>query len=362
MMGELQMAPWYNKEPKGIDEWAGGLMPFCNKDERNVPDSAFSTIMSSPKKAFITGITGQDGSFAAELLLSKGYAVHGLVRRQREPNYHNLRGILSRVKLHEGDIADATSVSQIIKEIKPDEIYHYAAMSFIPYGLSAPAYTVSTNTIGTLNILEAVRIHAPHASVLNAATSEMFGHPKKSPQTLETPFNPASPYAISKVAAFHIVNYYRNTYGIQAVNAISFNHESERRGTQFVTRKIAMAAASKKPVFLGDLDAERDWGWAPEFVEGHYQYLQRGMKYPALIFATGEVHSVEEFAERAYGIAGLEWSQYVKIDDSLKRVKTEPQTLMGDISVTQKAIGWTPKIKFNEIVEKMMHAETFLEP
>ena len=341
--------PWYNKEKKGIEE-------------EDVIQPKKKSIQPKKKKiALITGISGQDGSFAAELLLSKDYEVHGLVRRQREPDYRNLRGCLNSVNLHEGDIADAASVSQIVKEIRPDEIYHYAAMSFIPYGLSAPSYTFLTNAVGTLNVLEAIRMHDSSAKVINAATSEMFGNPKMSPQTLETPFNPASPYAISKVAGFHLVNYYRNTYGLQAVNAVSFNHESERRGKQFVTRKIVIAASNRQKVSLGDLDAERDWGWAPEFVEGHYHYLQQGMKYPALIFATGETHSVQEFAEKAYGLKGLDWEEYVKIDESLKRVKTEPQTLRGDISVTQKAIGWTPKVKFNEIVEKMMHAETFLE-
>jgi GDPmannose 4,6-dehydratase len=319
------------------------------------------------KKALITGITGQDGSYLAELLLAKGYEVHGLIRRASSFNTERLEPIYkdphrpdARLFLHYGDLADAIVVSTLIADIMPDEIYNLAAQSHVRVSFDIPEYTGDVTAVGATRILEATRNAAPKTRFYQASSSEMFGLIRETPQRETTPFYPRSPYGAAKVYSYWMTVNYRESYGIHASNGILFNHESPRRGETFVTRKITRAVARikagvQKRLFLGNLDAKRDWGYAPEFVEAMWLMLQQENPDDYVI-ATGETHSIREFLDLSFGLAGLEWQKYVEIDPRYYR-PAEVDVLIGDASKAKKQLGWTPKTKFPELVRIMTEAD-----
>ncbi len=319
------------------------------------------------KKALITGVTGQDGSYLAELLLSKGYEVHGLIRRASSFNTERLESIYkdphrtdTRLFLHYGDLADSIVVSTLIAEIMPDEIYNLAAQSHVRVSFDIPEYTGDVTAVGTARILEATRKAAPKTRFYQASSSEMFGLVRETPQRESTPFYPRSPYGAAKVYSYWMTVNYRESYGLHASNGILFNHESPRRGETFVTRKITRAVARIKAgvqnkLFLGNLDAKRDWGYAPEFVEAMWLMLQQENPDDYVI-ATGETHSIREFLDLSFSHAGLEWQKYVQIDPRYYR-PAEVDVLIGDPSKAKKQLGWTPKTKFPELVRLMTEAD-----
>ena len=292
------------------------------------------------KKALITGITGQDGSYLAELLLSKGYEVHGLIRRassfnteRLEPIYKDPHRTDTRLFLHHGDLANSVAVFTLIAKIEPDEIYNLGAQSHVRVSFDIPEYTGDVTGVGTARILEAMRHAAPKARFYQASSSEMFGLVRETPQRETTPFYPRSPYGAAKVYSHWMTVNYRESYGIHASNGILFNHESPRRGETFVTRKITRAAARIKAglqekLYLGNLDAKRDWGYAPEYVEAMWLMLQQE-KPDDYVIATGETHSIREFLDLSFGHAGLEWKKYVEVDPHYYR-PTEVDLLIGD--------------------------------
>ncbi len=312
-------------------------------------------------KALITGITGQDGSFLADLLLEKGYEVYGIVRHvaQEDPEQRveRLRRIINRVKLYSGSLESYASIFSIIEKVKPDECYHLAAQSFVSISFEDAFSTMNTNINGTLHVLGALKEKAPECKFYFAGSSEMFGKVRETPQNEMTPFHPRSPYGISKATGFEITRNYREAYGMFACNGILFNHESERRGMEFVTRKItsgvaAIKAGKQSKLYLGNLDARRDWGYAPEYVEAMWLILQQP-EPDDYVIATGETHSVQEFVEAAFATVGLDWRQYVVIDERLKR-PAEVDLLVGDISKAKKILGWQPKVSFLELVKIMV--------
>lgn len=322
------------------------------------------------KKALITGITGQDGSYLAELLLSKGYEVHGLIRRassfnteRLEPIYKDPHRTDTRLFLHHGDLANSVAVFTLIAKIEPDEIYNLGAQSHVRVSFDIPEYTGDVTGVGTARILEAMRHAAPKARFYQASSSEMFGLVRETPQRETTPFYPRSPYGAAKVYSHWMTVNYRESYGIHASNGILFNHESPRRGETFVTRKITRAAARIKAglqekLYLGNLDAKRDWGYAPEYVEAMWLMLQQE-KPDDYVIATGETHSIREFLDLSFGHAGLEWKKYVEIDPHYYR-PTEVDLLIGDASKAKKKLGWAPKTKFPELVRIMTEADIAL--
>jgi len=333
----------------------------------------------SKKIALISGVTGQDGSYLSELLLSKGYEVHGIIRRSSSFNTGRLDHIFQdpHVKdrtffLHYGDMTDGSSINSLMSKIMPDEIYHLAAQSHVKISFEVPDYTANVDGIGTLRILDAIRHTKPDAKFYNAATSELFGKVQETPQTESTRFYPRSPYAAAKLYAYWVTINYREAYGIFASNGILFNHESERRGENFVTRKITMAAAKIKAglqdtLYLGNLGALRDWGYAPEYMEGAWRILQHD-EPDNFVLATGEVHSVEEFCSYAFEYAGIpllffgqdekrvgydmENRPRVVVDPSYYR-PTEVELLHGDPSKAKRVLGWESQVTFKELVEKM---------
>lgn len=316
------------------------------------------------KKAFITGITGQDGSYLAELLLKKGYEVHGLVRRValEGPEYrlYRIKSILDKIHLHAGSLESYASIFNVIEKIKPDECYHLAAQSFVSYSFEDEFSTLDTNINGTLFVLSAIRQRAPKCKVYFAGSSEMFGLVKESPQNENTVFHPRSPYGISKVAGFHIARNYREAYNIFAANGILFNHESPHRGFEFVTRKISRGAAKiklgiDKQLVLGNMEAKRDWGYAPDYVEAMWAMLQQD-KPDDFVIATGETHSVKEFAAEAFACLDLNWKDYVVVDKSFYR-PSEVHDLKGNYSKAKKHLKWKPKVKFKELVKIMVDAD-----
>lgn len=321
----------------------------------------------SRKKALITGITGQDGSYLTEFLLEKGYEVHGIIRRSASFNTERLSGVQkdlhdrsSRLHLHYGDLQDSNALNRIILEHKPDEVYHLGAQSHVRVSFDLPEYTAEVGAIGTLRILEAIRHSGLPIRFYNAASSEMYGKVLETPQNEKTPFNPRSPYAAAKVFAFEMTKNYREAYGMHASSGILFNHESPRRGETFVTRKITANIAKilrgeKDKLYLGNLEARRDWGYAPEYVEAMWLMLQQEIPDDYVI-ATGEVHSVREFVEEAFSLVGLDWKKYVKIDKNYFR-PTEVELLKGDASKAHRKFGWKPKIKFKELVRCMLIAD-----
>lgn len=318
------------------------------------------------KKALITGITGQDGSYLAELLLGKGYEVHGIIRRASTFNTERLNGIFkdihtpdTRLFLHYGDLSDGEQVSNVIYNIKPDEIYHLGAQSHVRVSFDMPEYTANVTGVGTTRILEIIRKSGNNIKFYQASSSEMFGAAKP-PQNEETPFNPRSPYACAKVYAYWMVKNYREGYKLFASNGILFNHESPRRGETFVTRKITRAVASilaKKQdyLYLGNLEAKRDWGYAPEYVERMYEILQQDSP-DDFVIGTGEDHSVKEFVKEAFSYVGLDYQKYVRIDQRYFR-PTEVETLLADITKVKKRFNWQPKITFNDLVKIMVDAD-----
>ena len=318
------------------------------------------------KKAIITGITGQDGSYLAELLLSKGYEVHGIIRRASTFNTHRIDHIFqelhdpkSRLFLHYGDLTDGSSVSEVLKKVEPDEVYHLAAQSHVRTSFDIPEYTADVTGLGVVRILEAIRRSNLDTRFYQASSSEMFGS-SPPPQNEKTPFHPRSPYACSKVFAYHVAVNYREAYGMFTSNGILFNHESPRRGETFVTRKITRGLArilvgKDKYLYLGNLEAKRDWGYAGDFVEAMWLILQH--KQPDdFVIATGEMHSVKEFLTEAFAVVGLDWQKYVKIDPRYFR-PSEVDALQGDSSNAREFLGWKPKINFKELAKMMVEAD-----
>ncbi len=319
------------------------------------------------KKALITGITGQDGSYLAELLLAKGYEVHGIIRRSSSFNTQRIAHIFedphtigAKLGLHYGDIADASVVNQLLKTIRPDEVYHLAAQSHVRVSFDIPEYTGDITALGTVRLLEAIRESGIATRFYQASSSEMFGAAPP-PQKETTPFLPRSPYACAKVYAYWMTINYREAYNIFACNGILFNHESARRGETFVSRKITRGVAQikkglVKKLYLGNLKARRDWGYAPEYVEAMWMMLQQNQPDDYVI-ATGESHSVEEFLEAAFRHAGLgDWKPYVEIDPRYFR-PTEVDNLIGDASKAKKALAWAPKTKFIDLVRLMVDSD-----
>lgn len=336
--------------------------------------------------SLISGISGQDGSFLAELLLSKGHEVHGIIRRSSSFNTGRLNHIYkdphipdNKLHLHYGDVTDALSIDEIMKKVNPDYIFHLGAQSHVKVSFDVPGYTAQVDAVGTLNMLEAMRKHCPNAKFYNAATSELFGKVVEIPQKETTPFNPRSPYGVAKLYAFHIVKNYRESYGLYAVNGILFNHESERRGSTFVTKKITEGFAkylkSGQPFYLGNINAKRDWGYAPEFVNAMWLMLQQETPED-LVISTGETHTIKEFIEEClqyiFNHNNYEWRLDEKgrdilwdifedrliigIDETYYR-PAEVELLLGDASKAKQKLGWTAKTKFKDLVEIMMKHE-----
>ncbi len=318
------------------------------------------------KKALITGITGQDGSYLAELLLSKDYIVHGIIRRSSSFNtsridhlYQDPHNADARIFLHYGDLSDGSALNQLLKKAKPDEIYHLGAQSHVRVSFDIPEYTGDVTALSTVRILDAIRESGINTKFYQASSSEMFGSAPPQ-QSEKTPFSPRSPYAIAKVYAYWMTVNYRESYNMFACNGILFNHESPRRGETFVSRKITRAVGRIKhglqdTLYLGNLEAKRDWGYAPEYVEAMWLMLQQA-KPEDFVIATGETHSVKEFLEEAFSYAGLDWKKHVKIDPRYFR-PTEVDALQGDISKAAKKLGWKPKVKFKELVKIMVDAD-----
>jgi GDPmannose 4,6-dehydratase len=318
------------------------------------------------KKALITGITGQDGSYLAELLLEKGYEVHGLIRRSSSFNTERIDHLYgdahlptTRLFLHHGDLADASMLTNLLYQVQPDEIYHLGAQSHVRVSFDMPEYTGDVTGLGTIRILEALRHSGVEARFYQASSSEMFGSAPP-PQHERTPFQPQSPYGAAKVYAYWLVKNYRDGYGLFACNGILFNHESPRRGETFVSRKITKAAARislgvQDRLYLGNLDAKRDWGYAKEYVEGMWRMLQQDQPDDYVV-ATGETHTVRELLEEAFGHLNLDWKQYVQIDPRYYR-PTEVDVLCGDASYARERLDWEPKVRFRELVQIMVTSD-----
>jgi len=319
------------------------------------------------KKALITGITGQDGSHLADLLLEKGYEVHGIIRRASTFNTSRIDHLYTdphvhgvRLFLHYGDLSDALNLTRLIDRVGPDEIYHLGAQSHVRVSFDIPENTGDVTGLGTIRILEAIREADVQARFYQASSSEMFGKVQAVPQTETTPFWPRSPYAVAKVYAYWATVNYRESYGMHASNGILFNHEGPRRGETFVTRKITRAVAAikkgkQKELYLGNLDAKRDWGYAPEFVEGMWRMLQQP-ESDDYVLATNETHSVKEFVIEAFAHVGLDWEKHVKYDARYER-PAEVELLIGDPAKARRQLGWEPKVKFKELVRIMVEAD-----
>lgn len=312
------------------------------------------------KVALITGVTGQDGSYLAEFLLSKNYTVCGLERRSSQKNRRNIERIVDKIKIISGDLLDEASLVHALRESQPDEVYNLASQSFVPESWRQPVYTGEVTGLGALRMLEAIRQVDPKIKFYQASSSEMFGAAEEIPQHEKTYFYPRSPYAVAKIYAHWATANYRESYGMFAVSGICFNHESPRRGLEFVTRKITHTAAQikcgrAKELRLGNLDAKRDWGFAGDFVEAMWRMLQQ--KQPRdYVIATGAMHSVKEFVEETFQYLDLDWEKYVKIDKSLFR-PAEVYQLCGNASRAHKELGWKPKVSFKELVRMMVDAD-----
>ena len=333
------------------------------------------------KKALITGITGQDGSYLAELLLEKGYEVHGIIRRSSSYNTSRIKQIYDKLNLHYGDIIDSLSIDRIVNSINPDEVYHLAAQSQVRVSFDIPKYTGEVDALGTLYILESIRKYSPNSKFYNAATSELYGKVQEVPQKETTAFHPRSPYAVAKLYFYWITKNYREAYNLFASNGILFNHESERRGDEFVTQKIVNGLTkwikNDTPFYLGNLEAKRDWGYAPEYVEGMWRILQQE-EPDDYVLATGETHTIKEFIDECIKYLDDDW---VDAADELKWIKdnknrdilwdvkqdklvigideqfyrpAEVNILLGDYSKAKEKLGWEPKTSFKELVGKMM--------
>jgi GDPmannose 4,6-dehydratase len=312
------------------------------------------------RKAFITGITGQDGSYLAEILLEKDYEVYGMVRRSSSFNTARVDHIFGDIELVFGDLADASVLNQLMRTIRPDEVYNLGAQSHVRVSFDVPEYTADVDALGTLRLLDAIREEGVDCRFYQASSSEMFGEVAQVPQTEETPFHPRSPYGVAKVFGYWITRNYREAYGMYAVNGILFNHESPRRGPTFVTRKITRAVGAilrgeQDDLKLGNLDAKRDWGFAKDYMDGAWRMLQAD-EPEDYVLATNETHTVEEFLEEAFTYAGLSWRDYVKIDPRYFR-PAEVDLLIGDYSKAQEKLGWEPTVRFAELVRMMVDGD-----
>ena len=322
------------------------------------------------KRALITGITGQDGSYLAEFLLCRGYEVHGLIRRSSTFNteridhlYRDRHDEDAKMILHYGDLNDASSLQKVLTDSEPDEVYNLAAQSHVRVSFDVPEYTAEITALGTIRLLEAIRRAEMKPRFYQASSSELYGKVVETPQTEKTPFYPRSPYAAAKAFAFHVTRNYREGYGMFAVNGILFNHESPRRGETFVTRKITRAVGRIKhglqdKLYLGNLEAKRDWGYAGDYVEAMWMMLQHP-EPEDFVIATGQTHAVRELLDEAFGYAGLDWRKFVEIDPRYHR-PTEVDLLLGDASKARRLLGWEPKVSFKELVRKMVDADMAL--
>jgi GDPmannose 4,6-dehydratase len=312
------------------------------------------------RKAFITGITGQDGSYLAEILLEKDYEVYGMVRRSSTFNRSRIDHLFGDIELVYGDLGDASALNQLMRAIRPDEVYNLGAQSQVQISFDIPEYTADVVAVGTLRLLDAIREGDVRCRFYQASSSEMFGQVRETPQTEETPFHPRSPYGVAKTFGYWIARNYREAYGMYAVNGILFNHESPRRGENFVTRKItlglgAILRGEAEELRLGNLDSRRDWGYARDYMEGAWRMLQ-AEEPDDYVLATGETHSVRDFLAEAFGYAGLEWEQYVKEDPRYLR-PAEVDLLIGDYSKAKERLGWEPTVRFPELVRTMVDAD-----
>ncbi|OGH59530.1 MAG: GDP-mannose 4,6-dehydratase [Candidatus Magasanikbacteria bacterium RIFCSPHIGHO2_01_FULL_33_34] len=317
------------------------------------------------KKAFITGITGQDGSYLTELLLEKGYEVHGIVRRNSILFRSRIEHLFEKYKdkklfLYYGDLSDGTNISKLLYNIQPDEIYNLAAQSHVRISFDIPAYTADITGVGVIRLLEAIKDSGIKTKFYQASSSEMYGKVSETPQNEKTCFHPRSPYACAKVFAHHQTINYRESYGMFACSGILFNHESPRRGENFVTKKITKGVAEIKnglsnKIILGNLDSKRDWGYAKEYVEAMWLMLQQD-EPDDYVIATGETHTVREFLEEAFGFVNLNWEDYVEFDERFLR-PAEVDLLVGDYSKAKEKLGWEPKVKFKELVKLMVEAD-----
>ena len=319
------------------------------------------------KRALITGITGQDGSYLAELLLEKGYEVHGLIRRSSSFNTGRIDHLYQdphepnvRLRLVFGDLSDASSLDQALRQVRPDEVYNLGAQSHVRVSFDVPEYTADIDGLGTVRLLEAIRESGVKTRFYQASSSELYGAVRETPQTEATPFYPRSPYAAAKAYAYYITVNYRESYGMFACNGILFNHESPRRGETFVTRKVTRAVARikhglQKKLYLGNLDARRDWGFAGDYVEAMWLMLQQDEARDYVI-ATGEQHSVRELCEEAFTLVGLDYREFVEIDPRYFR-PAEVDTLLGDASKARRELGWKPRVGFKELVKRMVDSD-----
>jgi GDPmannose 4,6-dehydratase len=312
------------------------------------------------KRALITGITGQDGSYLAELLLEKGYEVHGMVRRSSEEKFERIGHLRSRIALHQGDLLDQYSLASLLKSIQPTEVYNLAAQSFVPTSWSQPVLTGEFTALGVTKMLEALRHTLPAARFYQASSSEMFGKVKEIPQTELTPFYPRSPYGVAKAYGHFITVNYRESFNLFAVSGILFNHESPRRGLEFVTRKVTNGVAKIKlgledKLALGNLDSRRDWGYAGDYVEAMWLMLQNDTPTDYVV-STNETHTVKELCEVAFARVGLDWQKHVWVDPSLVR-PAEVDMLIGDASKAERELGWRPRVRFDTLVEMMVDAD-----
>ncbi len=317
----------------------------------------------SKKRALITGITGQDGSYLAELLLAKGYEVHGIVRRSSSFNTWRIDAIRDRIELHYGDMIDQNSLLRALNTVMPDEVYNLAAQSHVAVSFEMPEYTMDVDSNGTLRLLDAIRQISGGSKAIRyyqASSSEMYGKVVETPQSERTPFYPRSPYGIAKVSGYWLTVNYREGHGLHASNGILFNHESERRGENFVTRKITLGLAAikkgkAKELRLGNLDAQRDWGHARDYVEAMWMMLQQE-KPDDYVIATGETRSVREFLDEAFGYVGLSWKDYVVVDPKYFR-PAEVDVLLGDPTKAKRELGWSPKVTFKDLVKLMVDSD-----
>lgn len=311
-------------------------------------------------RALITGITGQDGSYLADLLLEKKYEVFGLVRRSSVKHLERIEGLLDNITLVEGDLTDQSSLDGVIRDVQPDEVYNMAAQSFVPASWNQAVLTGDVTGLGVMRVLEAIRKHRPSAKFLQASSSEMFGKVRETPQNEKTPFYPRSPYGVAKVFGHHITVNYRESYGLFACSTMAFNHESPRRGTEFVTRKVTQQVARikcglAKKVMMGNLDARRDWGFAGDYIRGMWMILQHP-EPEDFVLATGITHSIRDLLEIAFGAVGLCWQDYVAIDPKLLR-PAEVDFLCGDATKARQKLGWQPQVTFEEVIRMMVESD-----
>jgi GDPmannose 4,6-dehydratase len=312
------------------------------------------------KRALITGITGQDGSYLAELLLEKGYAVFGMVRRASSDNFERLGETRLRLELKQADLLDQLSLIRLLEETRPHEVYNLAAQSFVPTSWNQPVLTGEFTALGVTRVLDAIRLVDPGIRFYQASSSEMFGKVRETPQNERTPFHPRSPYGVAKVYGHSITVNYRESYGLFACSGILFNHESPRRGLEFVTRKVTDGVARIKhglahELRLGTLDARRDWGYAGDYVQAMWLMLQQDQPDDYVV-ASGESHSVQELVDLAFSYAGLDWQEYVVVDPTLKR-PAEVDVLLGDATKARQRLGWSPKVRFTELISMMVEAD-----